>query len=103
MDEGACMEEQELAEAAEKARGPEQKQVDITMAVAAVLLAITTMLGHRAHTEEVLLQTRNNDQWEYYQAKNNRSEMYAADARLALLMAAKVQSVAAYFTKQAEE
>ena len=59
------MEEQELAEAAEKARRPEQKQVGITMAVAAVLLAITTMLGHRAHTEEVLLQTRTNDQWDY--------------------------------------
>jgi hypothetical protein len=96
------MEEQELAEAAEKARRPEQKQVGITMAVAAVLLAITTMLGHRAHTEEVLLQTRTNDQWDYYQAKNNRSEMYAADAKLALLMT-EGQSVAAEFTKQAEQ
>ena len=96
------MEEQELAEAAEKARRPEQKQVGITMAVVAVLLAITTMLGHRAHTEEVLLQTRTNDQWDYYQAKNNRSEMYAADAKLALLMT-EGQSVAAEFTKQAEQ
>jgi hypothetical protein len=95
------MEEQELAEAAEKARRPEQKQVGITMAVAAVLLAIITMLGHRAHTEEVLLQTRTNDQWDYYQAKNNRSEMYAADAKLALLMT-EGQSVTAEFTKQAE-
>ena len=96
------MEEQELAEAAEKARRPEQKQVGITMAVAAVLLAIVTMLGHRAHTEEVLLQTRTNDQWDYYQAKNNRSEMYAADAKLARLMT-EGQSVAAEFTKQAEQ
>ena len=96
------MEEQELADAAEKARRPEQKQVGITMAVAAILLAITTMLGHRAHTEEVLLQTRTNDQWDYYQAKNNRSEMYAADAKLALLMT-EGQSVAAEFTKQAEQ
>jgi hypothetical protein len=97
------MEEQELAEAAEKARRQDQKPVGITMAVAAVLLAIITMLGHRAHTEEVLLQTRTNDQWDYYQAKNNRAEMYAADARLALLMAAGGQSVAAEFTKQAEQ
>jgi hypothetical protein len=97
------MEEQELAESAEKARRPEQKQVGITMALAAVLLAITTMLGHRAHTEEVLVQTRTNDQWGYYQAKNNRSEMYAADAKLALLMrAAEGQSVATEFIKQAE-
>ena len=96
------MEEQELADAAEKARRPEQKRVGITMALVAVLLAITTMLGHRAHTEEVLLQTRTNDQWDYYQAKNNRSEMYAADAKLALLMT-EGQSVAAEFTKQAEQ
>jgi hypothetical protein len=102
-DEGARMEEQELAESAEKARRPEQKQVGITMALVAVLLAITTMLGHRAHTEEVLLQTRTNDQWDYYQAKNNRSEMYAADAKLALLMRAEGQSVATEFIKQAEQ
>ena len=97
------MDEQELAEAAEKARRPEQKQVGITMAVVAVLLAITTMLGHRAYTEEVLLQTRSNDQWDYYQAKNNRSEMYAADAELALLMRAEGQPAAAEFTKRAEQ
>jgi hypothetical protein len=50
----------------------------------------------------LLLQTRTNDQWDYYQAKNNRSEMYAADAKLALLMT-EGQSVAAEFTKQAEQ
>ena len=97
------MEEQELADAAEKVRRPEQKQVGITMAVVAVLLAITTMLGHRAHTEEVLLQTRTNDQWAYYQAKNNRSEMYASDAKLALLMRAEGQAAATEFTKRAEQ
>ena len=97
------MEEQELAEAAEKAQRPEQKQVGITMAVGAVLLAIATMLAHRAHTEEVLLQTRTNDQWGYYQAKNNRSAMYAADAKLALLMRAEGQRVATEFTNQADE
>ncbi len=97
------MEEQELAEAAEKARRPEQKQVGMTMAVVAVFLAITTMLGHRAHTEEVLLQTRTNDQWGYYQAKNNRSEMYAADAKLALLMRVEEQSVASEFDQRAKQ
>ena len=97
------MEEQELAETAEKAQRPEQKRVGITMAVVAVLLAIATMLAHRAHTEEVLLQTRANDQWGYYQAKNTRAAMYAADAKLALLMRAEGQQVATEFTNQAEE
>ena len=42
------------------------------MAIVAVLVATTTLLGHRAHTEELLLQTRATDQWSYYQAKNMR-------------------------------
>src|SRR5664279_3522561 len=37
-------------------------------AVLAVLLAITTIMSHRAHTEGVLLKTDANDKWSYYQA-----------------------------------
>jgi hypothetical protein len=42
------------------------------MAILAVLLAIVSLLGHRAHTEEMLLQTQVSDKWAYYQAKNIR-------------------------------
>ena len=42
------------------------------MAILAVLVATVTLLGHRAHTEEILLQTKATDQWNYYQAKNMR-------------------------------
>ena len=42
------------------------------MAFLAVLVAIATLLSHRAHTEEVLLQNKATDQWGYYQAKNIR-------------------------------
>jgi hypothetical protein len=42
------------------------------MAVLAVLVAVVTLLGHRAHTEEVVLQAKSSDQWAYYQAKNIR-------------------------------
>jgi hypothetical protein len=38
----------------------------------AVLVAGATLLGHRAHTEELLLQSQATDQWAYYQAKNGR-------------------------------
>jgi hypothetical protein len=31
-----------------------------------------TLLGHRAHTDEVVLQAKSSDQWAYYQAKNIR-------------------------------
>ena len=46
--------------------------VSLTMAVLAVLVAVVTLLGHRAHTEEVVLQATASDQWAYYQAKNIR-------------------------------
>jgi len=42
------------------------------MAILAVLVATVSLLGHRAHTEEILLQTRAIDKWSYYQAKNLR-------------------------------
>ena len=50
--------------------------VTLTMAILAVLVASVTLLGHRAHTEEVLLQTRAADQWAYYQAKEIRRRSY---------------------------
>ena len=60
-------------EAAEEAR--ERKHlapISLTMAILAVLIATVSLLGHRAHTEEILLQTKATDQWAYYQAKNMR-------------------------------
>ena len=47
-------------------------RVAVTMAILAVLVALATLLGHRAHTEEILLQNRATDEWAYYQAKNLR-------------------------------
>jgi hypothetical protein len=46
--------------------------VSLTMSILAVLVAGATLLGHRAHTEELLLQSQATDQWAYYQAKNIR-------------------------------
>jgi hypothetical protein len=63
----------ELKEAAEKAKeSRELAPVSLTMAILAVLVATVSLLGHRAHTEEILLQTRAIDKWSYYQAKNLR-------------------------------
>src|ERR1700748_2620996 len=64
---------QELHEHAEHAREhPDLAPVTITMAIVAVLVATVSLLGHRAHTEEVILQNKVSDQWAYYQAKNIR-------------------------------
>ncbi len=64
---------QELQEHAEHAKhDPTIAPVSVTMAILAVLVAVVSLLGHRAHTEEVLLQNKASDQWAYYQAKNIR-------------------------------
>lgn len=79
--------DEELKEAAERAK--ERKElapVSLTMAVLAVLVATVTLLGHRAHTEEILLQTKATDQWSYYQAKNmRRNNLEALDELLTAL------------------
>jgi len=63
----------ELQESAEHAHhNPSLAPVSLTMAVLAVLVAVASLLGHRAHTEEVVLQALASDQWSYYQAKNIR-------------------------------
>jgi hypothetical protein len=63
----------ELKEHAEHAKeDPSLAPISVTMAVLAVLVAVVTLLGHRAHTEEVVLQAKASDQWAYYQAKNIR-------------------------------
>lgn len=63
----------ELQEHAEHAKhNPALAPVSVTMAALAVLVAVTSLLGHRSHTEEVVLQARSSDQWAYYQAKNIR-------------------------------
>jgi len=75
----------------------------VTMAFFAALLAMVTLMGHRLHTEEVVLQTKAADGWAYYQAKNTRSQMYAADAKLAELQGAGGASVAAKWNERAAQ
>src|SRR5579859_8244071 len=66
----------ELEENAEHGRHePAMAWVSVTMAFLAVLGAVVTLLGHRAHTEEVVLQAKASDQWAYYQSKNLRRHL----------------------------
>ncbi len=67
-------EAQELQEHAEHgSRESAMRPVAFTMSVLAVLVAVTTVLGHRTHTEAVLTQNKATDQWNYYQAHKIRS------------------------------
>jgi hypothetical protein len=68
---------QELQENAEHgAHEPSLAPVTVTMAILAVMVAATGLMGHRAHTEELLHQTKATDQWAFYQAKDIRRRSY---------------------------
>ena len=56
--------------------GGEESLTNISLAISilAVLVAMVTVLGHRTHTEAVLMQSRAGDQWNEYQAKKIRME-----------------------------
>ena len=86
----AADELQELQEHAEHAKhDPSLAPVSLTMAILAVLVAVVSLLGHRAHTEEVLLQAKASDQWAYYQAKNIRRHNDEVVADLTAIIATK--------------
>jgi phage-related tail protein len=94
---------EELQEAAE--HGREQSSlapVSFTMAFLAVLVAIATLLSHRAHTEEVLLQNKATDQWGYYQAKNIRRHTMEQMDELLKVVPVKDATAAAALVKKNE-
>jgi len=73
-------EAEELQEHAE--HGRTMRPVAFTMSVLAVLVAVTTVLGHRAHTDAVLDQNKATDKWNEYQAHKIRSNNTALAADL---------------------
>ncbi|GAC1431944.1 MAG: DUF4337 domain-containing protein [Terriglobales bacterium] len=81
---------QELQEHAEHAQhDPSLAPVSLTMAIVAVLVATVSLLGHRSHTEEVVLQNKVSDQWAFYQAKNIRRHTDELFADIASVIASK--------------
>lgn len=71
MEANEAQELQEQAEDIEHQRS--LRPVAFTMSVVAVLVAVTTVLGHRTHTEAVLKRAEASDVWNEYQAKKNRA------------------------------
>ncbi|MBV8282289.1 MAG: DUF4337 family protein, partial [Candidatus Eremiobacteraeota bacterium] len=70
METNEALELKEQQEEAKKDRN--LRPVSFTMSVLAVLVAVTTVLGHRTHTDAVLAQARASDEWNLYQAKKIR-------------------------------
>src|ERR1700694_2033595 len=78
--------------------------VSLTISILAVLVAAVTLLGHRAHTEELLLQSQATDQWAYYQAKNIRlHEVQAVADMLGALAPQDKEKTAALREKYSKE
>jgi hypothetical protein len=90
----------------EKGENPLVIPVTVTLAILAVLVAMATLLGHRTHTEEILLQGSANDQWAYYQAKNARGHEMRSTADLLTTLATvdkeKATVLAEKYGKEAE-
>jgi Domain of unknown function (DUF4337) len=57
--------------------GESLKSISLGISILAVLVAMVTVLGHRSHTEAVLMQSRAGDQWNEYQAKKIRMDNLA--------------------------
>ena len=71
------MEANEMQEFAKQMKeGGEESLTAISLAISilAVLVAMVTVLGHRSHTEAVLMQSRAGDQWNLYEAKKIRQD-----------------------------
>lgn len=70
MESNEAFELKEKAEEAERDRS--LRAATFTMSFLAILVALTSVLGHRTHTEAGLIQTRSSDEWNLYQAKKIR-------------------------------
>src|ERR1035437_576541 len=97
----------ELQENAEVGREhPSLAPISVTMAILAVCVAGVSLLGHRAHTEEILFQARASDQWSYYQAKNIRRHNYEMAVDLLSLVEFKdkqrAEKIHEKYTQEAE-
>jgi hypothetical protein len=100
-DESAELQEiaEKVEEGAEKERENALRPVAFTMSVVAVLVAITTVLGHRTHTEAVLNQNKATDQWNFYQAKKIRANDTQLAADLLSVMSTADKDGAAKIAK----
>src|SRR5579862_1832248 len=92
---------EELQEHAEHAHEPFDKRVAATMAIIAAVLAVVSVLGHIATSEELLSQQKASDQWAYYQAKSIRR--YQSEVARDLFAAMKLSDKNQEYTNNAEK
>jgi hypothetical protein len=100
MSEGTENHLEHAEHAQHAAHDPFDRRVAMTMAITAAVLALATVLSHRAHNQVLQLQgeagqlrtqattyhTQASDQWGYFQAKKQRMYLYGANADLAVAL-----------------
>lgn len=77
-------------------RDPLEKTIGVVASVLAVVLAIVTIVSHRAHTDAVLFKSEANDKWAFYQAK--KIKFHSLELGIDLLNAMPERNAAALKT-----
>ena len=77
----------EFVEQQEKAGESHLYAVSFSISVLAVLVALVTVMSHRAHTAAVLNQARASDEWSLYQAKKIRQTSISSASDLLTVLA----------------
>jgi hypothetical protein len=82
---------------------PTGKLIGVAASILAVLLAVVTIISHRAHTDAVLLKADANDQWSYYQSKRIKFHNLELGEDLLNAMQLKNEAAAKTLEKYATE
>jgi hypothetical protein len=80
--------------------GESLRVISLGISILAVLVAMVTVLGHRSHTEAVLMQSRAGDQWNEYQAKKIRMDNLVVNVDLLALQPSNDPNAVAAKTKE---
>lgn len=83
------MAELEIHHEHEEGGDPLGKTIGVVASIVAVLLAIVTIVSHRAHTDAVLFKSEANDKWSFYQAKKIKFHSLELGVDLLNAMAAR--------------
>src|ERR1700722_2265561 len=102
---------QEFSKQMKEAGEASLTRVALRTSILAVRVAMVTVLGHRSHTEAVLMQARASDMWNEYQAKKIRMDNLSVDIDLlalqpsnnAVAVAAKTKEYNVHIAKWTED
>src|SRR5271167_4495700 len=83
-----------------KEGGESLTRISLAISILAVLVAMVTVLGHRSHTEAVLMQSKAGDQWNEYQAKKIRMDNLSVTVDLLALQPSNDSAAVAAKTKE---